>query len=593
MKTQISVVVVTYRRPRELGLALEALEQQESAPSFEVLVIDNDPQKSGQPVAQSFLSRHPQWRYEASPTNNVSLARNVGAGFARGEWLAFLDDDCVPGRHWLGDAAAVIRDFPGPGLVFGGGYQSISPAPVAPPKLLEKDEYLVEGNLFFFRSEYLSLGGMRRDLGPGAGRFGYHEGSELQDRHRLAWGKAHRRFLTPGLAVRHLEANRISRRWLSFLAGFDAVRAFISSQDPEAGGQWRMSVLKFPLPVLRLIPALLTPESTKRHRRVHRELYRLGEICGEIEQDLSQVGRHLTAWLRRANNRLLTGASITRTMASVPNGKGKSPVSLPVSGPWMAGKVGTTELLALEFSDRYLQPVWPRTANWHRAMRRLHIDSGVFPESRRQFTEFLQTYRAAVRQLDAICLWQADPFLAQYEEAFVQIHCPQAARIRLAALSIELLQEIAGRKWLVISPFTETMGRQAGRLPDIHAGKPWAPRLAGQEKKCDFVRCPTFSYLEPSPFSTWSEGLEKLAESVLGRDFDVALIGAGAWSLPLAARLKEAGRTAVHLGGETQLIFGIKGQRWEGYGIYNEHWVRPSTAETPAGFLQKEQGCYW
>ena len=594
MSPKFSVVVVTFRRPQELGLALAALEAQESGPSFEVLVIDNDPQKSGCPVAQPFLGRHPEWRYEISPTNNVSLARNLGAGFARGEWLAFLDDDCVPARGWLGNAAAFIRDFPGPGLVFGGGYLSTPPSPVSPPKHLGEDEYLVEGNLFFPRAEYLSLGGMRRDLGPGAGRFGYHEGSELQNRHRLIRGKTHRRFFVPGLAVRHLEANRIPRTRLSFLAGFDAVRAFASAQDAEPGGRWRLSVLKLPLPLLRLIPAFLTWKSVVRRRRIDRELYRLGEICGEIEQSCSRIGCHLTGWLRRRNNRLLSSQGSIPRISLVSRTTQPLVIPEPRKGHgWMAGKVGTTELLALEFSDRFLQPVWPRTASWRRAMRRLHIDSGVFPETRRQFREFLQTYRAAVRQLDSVCLWQTDPFLAQYEEAFLEIHCPQAFRIFLSDLSTEVIGGIAGKKWLVVSPFTETMGRQAARLPDVHAGKPWAPRLAGQEKKCDFVRCPTFSYLKPSPYSTWSEGLEKLAESVLARDFDVALIGAGAWSLPLAARLKEAGKMAVHLGGETQLVFGIKGQRWEGYDIYNEHWVRPSAAETPAGFLQKEQGCYW
>jgi len=144
-----------------------------------------------------------------------------------------------------------------------------------------------------------------------------------------------------------------------------------------------------------------------------------------------------------------------------------------------------------------------------------------------------------------------------------------------------------------VSPFTETMQQQAPNLPKVHAARSWAPRLAGQEKRCEFVRCPTFSFLEESPFASWTEGLENLAEKMLAKDFEVALIGAGAWSLPLAARMKRAGRKAIHLGGETQLVFGIKGQRWEGYGIYNEHWVRPSTKETPAGFLQKENGCYW
>jgi hypothetical protein len=96
-----------------------------------------------------------------------------------------------------------------------------------------------------------------------------------------------------------------------------------------------------------------------------------------------------------------------------------------------------------------------------------------------------------------------------------------------------------------------------------------------------------------SPFSSWTEGLDRLGETILEKKFDYALIGAGAWSLPLAAKIKRAGRKAIHLGGETQLVFGIKGKRWENFNLYNEHWVRPSPEETPAGHEQKEKGCYW
>ena len=45
--------------------------------------------------------------------------------------------------------------------------------------------------------------------------------------------------------------------------------------------------------------------------------------------------------------------------------------------------------------------------------------------------------------------------------------------------------------------------------------------------------------------------------------FDVAIIGCGAYGMPLAAMLKQAGKQAIHLGGATQLLFGIKGKRWE------------------------------
>ena len=42
-------------------------------------------------------------------------------------------------------------------------------------------------------------------------------------------------------------------------------------------------------------------------------------------------------------------------------------------------------------------------------------------------------------------------------------------------------------------------------------------------------------------------------------DFDVALIGCGAYGFPLAAKLKTAGKQAIHLGGVLQALFGIKG----------------------------------
>ena len=45
------------------------------------------------------------------------------------------------------------------------------------------------------------------------------------------------------------------------------------------------------------------------------------------------------------------------------------------------GKIGTTELLALEYSDRIFQPSWPNGLSWKRQAERLFVDSGVFPVS--------------------------------------------------------------------------------------------------------------------------------------------------------------------------------------------------------------------
>jgi len=93
--------------------------------------------------------------------------------------------------------------------------------------------------------------------------------------------------------------------------------------------------------------------------------------------------------------------------------------------------------------------------------------------------------------------------------------------------------------------------------------------------------------------SDGEDGLEKLATEVASKEFDVALIGAGAWALPLEVRIKQMGRCAIHMGGEMQLLFGIKGKRWEGRFIYNESWIRPFAEDTPTEVNRVEDGCYW
>ena len=49
------------------------------------------------------------------------------------------------------------------------------------------------------------------------------------------------------------------------------------------------------------------------------------------------------------------------------------------------------------------------------------------------------------------------------------------------------------------------------------------------------------------------------------------------------------------IGGALQLLFGIKGRRWdrEFSSIYNDAWVRPEENEKPRNANSVEGGCYW
>ena len=164
----------------------------------------------------------------------------------------------------------------------------------------------------------------------------------------------------------------------------------------------------------------------------------------------------------------------------------------------------------------------------------------------------------------------------------------------MSLLGHDILPMIATFRWLVVSPFVKTMQKQLPRMKQINDpdGKleiDWDHIV----KTCKFVRCPFQSHLETSPFASWEDGLDKLAAEVASNEFDVALIGAGAWSLPLGRRIKQMGKSAIHMGGETQLLFGIKGKRWVNYNIYNSAWVNADPEETPEDTNRVEDGCYW
>jgi hypothetical protein len=79
--------------------------------------------------------------------------------------------------------------------------------------------------------------------------------------------------------------------------------------------------------------------------------------------------------------------------------------------------------------------------------------------------------------------------------------------------------------------------------------------------------------------------------------FDVAIIGAGSYGLPLAAAVKRMGLQAVHLGGATQLLFGIRGRRWDDLPafqqLFTDAWVHPDEGTRPPRWREIEGGSYW
>ena len=64
-------------------------------------------------------------------------------------------------------------------------------------------------------------------------------------------------------------------------------------------------------------------------------------------------------------------------------------------------------------------------------------------------------------------------------------------------------------------------------------------------------------------FSNWFEALDYMKVQILKHEFDIALVGAGAYGTPLCLFINSLNKQAIQSGGATQLLFGIIGKRWE------------------------------
>jgi hypothetical protein len=81
-------------------------------------------------------------------------------------------------------------------------------------------------------------------------------------------------------------------------------------------------------------------------------------------------------------------------------------------------------------------------------------------------------------------------------------------------------------------------------------------------------------------YPTWFDALDAMKVEVMKHDFDVALIGAGAYGSHLCWFVKTMGRQAIQTGGTTQTMFGIldihQGQQTHVAPFINDAWIRPN-----------------
>ena len=153
-------------------------------------------------------------------------------------------------------------------------------------------------------------------------------------------------------------------------------------------------------------------------------------------------------------------------------------------------------------------------------------------------------------------------------------------------------KHLKGKRVLVIHPFASTIESQyKNNRCKIHQSPDVLPEFELHVLKAVF----TAAGENDERFNDWFEALEYMHEETKKIDYDIALIGCGSYGLPLAARIKQDGKIAVHMGGDLQLLFGIKGARWASLGesLFNDYWIYPDSSERPTNYTLIEGDSYW
>jgi GT2 family glycosyltransferase len=97
----LSVVIPTYNRPERLALCLKALAQVDyPRDQYEVVIVDDGSPTDLEPVVAPFREQMTLSLIKQANAGPAK-ARNVGACHARGSYLVFTDDDCMPAADWL------------------------------------------------------------------------------------------------------------------------------------------------------------------------------------------------------------------------------------------------------------------------------------------------------------------------------------------------------------------------------------------------------------------------------------------------------------------------------------------------------------
>lgn len=280
--------------------------------------------------------------------------------------------------------------------------------------------------------------------------------------------------------------------------------------------------------------------------------------------------------------------------------------------PCMIARFGSTEMLAIinylgvcNPNHSFIKYIKGEQSEWwwgKNVMEQMQRWSGFFPPTPDNMRRFGKMMLEDAKEVDILGSWlQNERYVSEYVNSAVKVHLRLLEPFWSEQPWSRVLE---GKRVLVVHPFAKTIELQYS----LNRTKLFDHPAVLPEFELQTIQAVQSIGGIDNGFKDWFEALQWMKDEIDRREYDVCLIGCGAYGFPLAAHVKRRGKQAIHLGGSLQLLFGIKGKRWEDpnygvsvwgipYGSYsdlkNEYWVRPDQTEKPRSSNAVEGGCYW
>jgi len=267
--------------------------------------------------------------------------------------------------------------------------------------------------------------------------------------------------------------------------------------------------------------------------------------------------------------------------------------------PCMVSRFGNVELSCYINYRKGGHPFWWLRSShpfWRndQTLYEMQNNAGFFNGNHKAYSKFADLIYDSAKQIDILGTWMENESVIEKDMSY--------EKVKLLHLEPYFAEHpwskyLENKNVLVVHPFKKSIENQYQHRELLFANPDVLPKF----KSLTVIKSVQSIGGNNCDFDSWFDALHHMEQEIDKIDYDVALIGCGAYGMPLAAYCKKNGKQAIHLGGALQLMFGIRGKRWdEQYKssrykdlLANPSWTRPLAEEKPKQAKNVEGACYW